>query len=176
MHINVNDAINFLARTPIVLNQLLNGLPESWINATEGPETWSPYDVVGHLIHGDKTDWIPRLQICLADSGDKKFEPFDRFAQFENSKGKTLQELLLEFEKVRTKNLLILRSLNLTEEDYTKTAIHPAFGQVTLAQLLATWVVHDLDHIYQISRILSSQYKDEVGPWKAYLRIVNQQV
>lgn len=176
MHINVNDAINLLARTPIVLNQLLDGLPESWITATEGPETWSPYDVIGHLIHGDKTDWIPRIQICLSDTDNKQFEPFDRFAQFENSKGKTLQQLLIEFEKVRTDNLLILQSLNLTEEDYPKTAIHPAFGEITLAQLLSTWVVHDLDHIYQISRILSSQYKDEVGPWKAYLRIVNQQV
>lgn len=176
MHIKVNEAINFLARTPIVLNQLLNGLPESWINATEGPETWSPYDVIGHLIHGDKTDWIPRLQICLANDGIKKFEPFDRFAQFENSKGKTLQQLLIEFEKIRKTNLSVLQSLNLTEDDYTKTAIHPAFGEITLAQLLATWVVHDLDHIYQVSRILSMQYKDEVGPWKAYLRIVNQSI
>lgn len=172
MYLIVPDAINQLSRTPQILSHLLDGLPDSLIYANEGPDTWSPYDVVGHLIHGDKTDWIPRLRICLSDSTDKTFQPFDRFAQFEDSKDKTLQDLLSAFEQIRTENITALKEMNLRDEDYQRTATHPALGEVNLRQLLTTWVVHDLDHIYQVSRVLAYQFKDNVGPWKAYLRIV----
>lgn len=172
MHVTVPDAINLLSRTPHTLSALLDGLPDSFIYAHEGPDTWSPYDVIGHLIHGDTTDWIPRLHICLSDRADKTFEPFDRFAQFENSRGKSLQELLENFKLIRQKNLRLLQEMQLTDNDYQRTAQHPAFGTVTLGELLTTWVVHDLDHIYQITRVMAHPYREAVGPWKAYLRIV----
>jgi len=172
MSIPVTDAVNLLQRTPKILRDMLDGLPDHLIHANEGAETWSPYDVVGHLIHGDKTDWIPRLKICLSDSNYKTFQPFDRFAQFEDSKGKTLQDLLAAFEQIRQESIAALKAMQLTEKDDTRTATHPALGTVTLGQLLTTWVVHDLDHIYQVSRVISHQFKEEVGPWKAYLRIV----
>lgn len=172
MSIAVSDAINLLNRTPKLLRDMLEGLPDHLIQANEGGETWSPYDVVGHLIHGDKTDWIPRLRICLSDTTDKTFQPFDRFAQFEDSKDKTLQDLLSTFEQIRTENITALKEMKLRNEDYQRRAVHPALGEVNLGQLLTTWVVHDLDHIYQVSRILAHQFRDDVGPWKAYLRIV----
>lgn len=172
MNISVSDAINLLSRTPQVLEDLLHGIPDSLLHANEGGDSWSPYDVVGHLIHGEKTDWIPRMKICLSDDDNKTFTPFDRFAQFEDSKGKLLSELLQRFRNLREENLATLQNFHLSSEDFKRTDIHPAFGTVTLQQLLATWVVHDQNHIYQITRTISHQYSDETGPWRAYLRII----
>ncbi len=165
-------SIEILERTPAVITGMLGGISEAWITQNEGPGTWSPYDIVGHLIHGEKTDWIPRMQVILSDSPDKKFQPFDRFAQFTNSKGKTLAHLLDTFHLLREENIRVLRSLNLTDEDLSKQGIHPAFGAVTLSQLLATWTVHDLNHIAQLARVMAVQYRPAVGPWVAYLRIL----
>jgi hypothetical protein len=172
MKYNVEDSINILRRTPYVLDTLLRGLPDGWLDSNEGENTWSPYDVLGHLIHGERTDWIARLEIILLESGEKKFKPFDRFAQFEESKGKSMHELLDEFKIVREKNLQIFISKRISEKEFDRTAIHPAFGEVHLSNLLSTWVVHDLDHIFQIVRVMSHQYNTEVGPWKQYLRIL----
>ena len=169
----LEEAIQILERTPSTLTHLLSGLSNDWVYSNEGENTWSPYDVIGHLIHGEKTDWIVRLHIIL-NHPDKQFEPFDRFAQFENSKGKNLTQLLNEFTHLRSENIRILQQLQLTDNDYTKTGIHPTFGTVTLGQLLATWVVHDLDHLYQISRTLAKRYQDNVGPWIEFLRILKQ--
>lgn len=173
MKFELDRSIEILERTPEVLEKMLAGLSDAWIYSHEGPESWGPYDVIGHLIHGEKTDWIPRMEIILAASGDnKKFQPFDRFAQFENSKGKTLSELLIEFKSLRSENLKKLRAKKLGDNDLTKTGIHPAFGKVTLHQLLSTWTVHDLTHIVQISRVMAKQYEADVGPWKEYLGIL----
>jgi len=139
----------------------------------EGGESWSPFDIVGHLVHGEKTDWITRTETILKYGKEKTFEPFDRFAQFENSKGKNINELLSEFSALRLKNLQRLNEMNIREDDLIKKGIHPHFGKVTLRELLATWVVHDLGHISQIARVMAKQYKDEVGPWKEYLPVVN---
>ncbi len=171
MHISVSDAINLLSRTPQVLEDLLLGIPDTLLHANEGGDSWSPYDVVGHLIHGEKTDWIPRMKICLSDH-NKTFTPFDRFAQFEESKGKSIHELLETFRRLREENIAILNNFHLSPADFQRTAIHPAFGTVTLQQLLATWVVHDQNHIYQITRTISHQYREETGPWRVYLRII----
>ncbi len=173
MVFKLNEAMEVLERTPIVIEQLLGGLSGDWIMHNEGPETWSPYDVIGHLIHGEKTDWIPRLDIILS-GGNKTFAPYDRFAQFNESKGKSLQQLLTEFKEVRKQNMTTLKSKKLTDADFSKTGIHPAFGPVTLKELLATWVAHDLSHINQITRVMAKQYKTEVGPWKAYLSVMNK--
>lgn len=171
MKFNPGNSIPVLMRTPVVLRSLLSGLDEEWTMNNDGTETWSPYDVIGHLIHGEKTDWIVRAKIILSE-GDKTFEPFDRFAQFNDSKGKTLLQLLDEFEILRNNNIAELEQLNITEEMLENTGVHPEFGAVTLRQLLATWVAHDLGHIVQISRTMARQYKDEVGPWKAYLSVM----
>ncbi len=173
MEYQLTEAIEVLERTPKVLEQLLSGLSDSWIINNEGPDTWSPYDIVGHLIHGEKTDWIPRTNIILSD-GDKKFTPYDRFAQFTESKGKSLQQLLTEFRELRQQNISILLSKNLTDADLNKTGIHPDFGSVILKQLLSTWVAHDLTHISQIVRVMAKQYKAEVGPWTAYVSVLNK--
>jgi uncharacterized damage-inducible protein DinB len=172
MKFNITQAIEILERTPSTLGTLLDGLSEEWTENNEGEESWSPYDVVGHLIHGEKTDWIKRLEIVLADGGSKIFEPFDRFAQFEESKGKTLNQLLAEFKDIRTENLQYLKSKNLNRNDFEKVGIHPALGEATLENLLSTWVVHDLNHLSQISRVMAKQYKDSVGPWVEYLPIL----
>ncbi|HXP50472.1 MAG TPA: DinB family protein [Bacteroidia bacterium] len=174
MEYKLTEAIEILERTPIVVEQMLSGLSENWVINNEGPDTWSPYDVVGHLIHGEKTDWIPRMLIVLLDGGDKKFAPFDRFGQFTESKGKTLQQLIVEFKEIRKQSLDTLKSKKLTDADMSKTGIHPAFGTVTLKQLLAAWVVHDLAHITQIARVMAKQYSAEVGPWKAYLSVLSK--
>ena len=173
MIFKINEAIEVLERTPVVLEQMLGGLSSDWIMNNEGPETWCPYDVVGHLIHGEKTDWIARLDIILSD-GNKNFTPYDRFAQFKESKGKSLPQLLDEFKELRKQNVSTLKSKGLTDADFDKTGNHPSFGEVTLKQLLATWVAHDLSHINQITRVMSKQYKIEVGPWKAYLPVMNK--
>ncbi|MBL7776093.1 MAG: DinB family protein, partial [Saprospiraceae bacterium] len=152
----------------------LDGLSDAWLFENEGPDTWSPFDIVGHLIHGEKTDWIPRMRIILSDGPDKTFTPFDRFAQFEASKGKTLRQLLGEFRDLRAANLNILRATPIGPDELAKTGIHPAFGPVTLEQLLATWTVHDLGHIAQVSRVLAKQYRSAVGPWEAYLPVLTR--
>lgn len=172
MKFDLGKSIELLERTPFVLESLLNGLSDDWTTNNEGPESWSPYDVMGHLIHGEKTDWIARLEICLSSGPNKTFAKFDRFAQFEESKGKTLDDLLTEFKVVRAHNIALLKSNRLTSADFGKTAIHPTFGEVKLSQLLSTWVAHDMDHIFQISRVIAKQYKDEVGPWVEYLKIL----
>lgn len=172
MQYNLNDAVNILERTPMLLRTMLDGLSEEWLNNNEGEGTWSPYDVVGHLVHGEKTDWIGRMSIILSDAEDKTFKPFDRFAQFEDSKGKTITMLLDEFAALREQNLNTLQEKGITEEDFARTGIHPAFGEVKLSQLLSTWVVHDLSHMAQISRVMAKQYKEEVGPWQEYLSIL----
>ncbi len=172
MEFSLSKSIEILERTPETLFQLLQNLHPDWTSTNEGVDTWSAYDVIGHLIHGDKSDWVVRAEIILSNRNEKRFEAFDRFAQFEDSKGKTLPQLLTEFNAIRKANIERLRSLNITDEDLMKTGIHPSFGLVTLAQLLATWVVHDLDHISQISRVMAKQYKEEVGPWIAYLKIL----
>lgn len=173
MKFELTRSIEVLERTPSVLQAMLHGLSDDWILQNEGDDTWSPYDVIGHLIHGEKTDWVPRMEIILSDSTNKTFAPFDRFAQFDESKGKTLRQLLDEFAALRSENIDHLLAKKISEKDLLKTGIHPAFGQVTLSQLLSTWVVHDLNHISQISRVMSKQYKEEVGPWIEYLRVLN---
>ena len=170
--LSIEEAAAVLARTPSTLDALLRGLPVSWTDAHEGGETWSPFDVVGHLIHGEQTDWIPRAKIILADGDARAFDRFDRLAQFGASAGRTLPDLLDEFATLRDANLRELGSLNLTDEDLRRSGRHPELGLVTLGQLLATWVAHDLGHIVQIARVLARQYSDEVGPWRAYLRII----
>ena len=175
MKFSLPQAIEILERTPSVLSQLLSNLSSPWTSNNEGGETWSPYDVLGHLIHGEKTDWITRAEIIISDSGDKKFESFDRFAQFESSKSKNLIQLLEEFKDARSKSIARLKQLNITDEQLTRTGIHPKFGEVTLSQLLSTWVVHDLDHISQITRVMAKQYKEAVGPLVEYLKILRQE-
>lgn len=167
-------AIPILERTPAILTELLKGLPEEWTHRNEGLGTWSPFDILGHLIHGEHTDWVTRMDIILSDQTDKTFPPFDRFAQEHESEGKTLPELLDTFAHVRAKNIKLLISKNLTDDDLQRTGIHPAFGEVTLSQLLSTWVVHDLNHLAQVARVMSKQYSQEVGPWAAYLSILKQ--
>ena len=174
MEFKLETSIEILERTPIVLITLLRDLSAAWTSNNEGGQTWSVYDVVGHLIQGEKTDWITRAEIILSESDEKKFEPFDRFAQFQDSKGKSLTQLLEEFKMLREKNIERLRAKNLTRDDFAKTGTHPAFGEVTLGQLLSTWVVHDLNHIAQISRVMAKQYQTEVGPWLQYLGILKQ--
>jgi uncharacterized damage-inducible protein DinB len=172
MNFDLDQSIEILERTPFVIESLLNGLSDDWTNGNEGPDTWSPYDVVGHLIHGEKTDWISRLEIILSNGPNKTFEKFDRFAQFNESKGKSLDDLLQEFKALRNRNIALLKSKRIAASDFVRTGIHPKFGEVTLAQLLSTWVAHDLDHISQIARVMAKQYKTEVGPWVEYLKIL----
>jgi len=174
MSFSVQDALDILERTPKVIANLTRHMPEKIIHATEGPDTWSPFDILGHLLHGEKTDWIPRMQIILSDSEKKTFEPYDRFAQFTDSKGKSFLQLLEEFETLREVNIKTLKAANPSLSDLGKKGIHPAFGEVTLSQLLATWAVHDLNHLAQLSRVMAKQYSEEVGPWKAYLGILNK--
>lgn len=174
MIFELTPALEILRRTPDVLRASLQGLSEPWLHNNEGPETWSPYDVVGHLIHGEETDWIPRLKIILEHGETRPFDPFDRVAFLEKSKGMTLAQLLDTFAALRTKNLQTLLAFNLHSADFERPGTHPAFGRVTLRQLLATWVVHDLGHIRQIARVLAKQYQNEVGPWRAYLTVLDE--
>ena len=174
MKFNLNKSIEILERTPQTLHRMLSGISAEWTSVNEGPGSWSAFDVVGHLVHGERTDWIPRLEVILSEGGNKSFQPFNRFAQFEESKGKSLQQLLEEFEELREKNIKTLKSKELNDQDLDKKGIHPDFGEVTAAQLLSTWTVHDLNHISQISRIMASQYKEDVGPWVKYLGILNR--
>lgn len=163
-----------LERTPHTLRALLSGLPYGWTDSNEGPETWSPYDVLGHLVNGERTLWIPRAQVILAQGDDRRFPPFDRFAQAEQSQGKSLDQLLDEFALLRAQNLETLAGWHLTDTQLALQGEHPEFGPVTLRQLLATWVAHDLAHTAQIARVMAKQYRDAVGPWRAYLRIMDR--
>ena len=169
----MNEAVAVLGRTPPTLDAWLRGLPEGWTSAHEGGDTWSPFDVVGHLIHAEQTDWIPRAKVILSHGVARAFDKFDRFAQFAASEGRPLGSLLDEFAALRRKNLGELAAMHLSEADLERAGTHPELGMVTLRQLLATWVAHDLDHIVQISRVLARQYADEVGPWRAYLRVIS---
>ncbi len=167
------ESIAVLERTPAVLNTLLRGLPSAWTDAvTEGPGTWSPYIVIGHLIHGEKADWIPRLRTILDYGQSKAFEPFDREAQFRDSEGKSLEVLLDEFALLRRESLQQLRGFDLQPQHLDLQGTHPAFGAVTLRQLLATWTAHDLAHLVQINRVMARRYQNEVGPWAAYLSVM----
>jgi hypothetical protein len=172
LEFSIHHSIEVLERTPKVLNELLNGLSSEWTSNNEGGETWSPFDIVGHLLHGERTDWIERLEITLSEKPERKYSSFDRFAQFQEGVGKTLPDLLEEFRQIRMENIRILKNRNIQVTDFNRTAIHPALGQVILKNLLATWVTHDLDHISQIIRVMAFQYKEEVGPWKEFLRIL----
>jgi len=174
MEFHLNHAKEILSQTPATLNSLLRDLSDDWVFSNEGPDSWSPFDVVGHLIHGEETDWIPRARIILEDGEQRPFEPFDRVAMFEKSKGKPLRELLATFELLRIENLQTLDEMNLTPELLTKRGTHPELGIVTLRQLLSAWVVHDLGHVGQIVRVMSKQYRDAVGPWQAYLPILSR--
>lgn len=167
------DAIPVLRQTPAVLRALLWDVPEPWVRSTEGPTTWSPFDVVGHLIHGERTDWIARTEILLKHGETQAFTPFDRFAQFEASRGKSLHQLLDTFAELRAANLTRLQSLGLTPEDLERRGRHPELGPCTLGELLATWVAHDLSHIAQIVRVMGKQYTEAVGPWRAYLPMLD---
>lgn len=169
---NLSSIRLVLSRTPGTLTVWLHGLPDAITRRNEGPETWSAFDVVGHLIHGDRADWIPRAQCILEHGLERAFEPFDRFAQFEASAGRSLDELLVEFAALREKNLAALDGLRLSAEQLKLPGKHPHFGGVTLGQLLATWAVHDLGHLAQIARVMAKSYAFDVGPWEAYLSIL----
>jgi hypothetical protein len=173
MKFDIDEASAVLSSTAAALKAMLGGLPRNWTENNEGPETWSPYVVVGHLIHGERADWITRAKIILEHGETRPFDPFDRFAQFEESKGKTLGELLDEFAALRERNLATLAEMKLGADDFGKTGQHPALGRVTLKELLSTWVAHDLDHIAQIARTMAKQYTTEVGPWQAYISILH---
>jgi DinB superfamily len=172
MNFDLQIAVPVLSRTPQVLDVLLRDLPAAWQSGTDGPGTWSPYDVVGHLIHGERADWMPRVEHLLAHGEAVPFPTFDRYAQFEASKGRSLPELLDTFRDLRAESLRRLAGLGLTTADFERTGQHPEFGTVTLGQHLATWVTHDLDHLVQIARVMGRQYSDAVGPWRQYLRII----
>ena len=172
MNFNLAHSISILTATPRVIRAILQDLPPEWIMCNEGEQTWSPFDVVGHLIHGERTDWIPRLKIILKFGEAQPFQPFDRFAQMAASKDRTLAELLDTFERLRSDNIQELREMKLDSEDLRKRGKHPELGVVTVEELIATWVVHDLDHLGQITRTMAKQYLETVGPWRAYLSIL----
>lgn len=173
MHFQLDHGVAVLERTPATLRALLHGLPDSWTAPNEGPDTWSPFDIVGHLIHGERTDWIPRARIIL-ERADRPFDRFDRFAQFRESQGKSLAQLLDEFDAARAGSLATLRGWRLSEAQLALEGMHPELGGVTLRQLLATWVAHDLNHINQMSRVMAKQYRDAVGPWRQYLAVMDR--
>jgi len=172
MEFRLDHAVAVLERTPGTVRTLLEGLPDDWTRADEGRDTWSPFDIVGHLIHGEMTDWIPRARIILEHGASRTFEPFDRFAQIEQNRGVSLGELLDTFERLRGESLESLAAFGLTPSHLELRGRHPEFGEVTLGQLLATWAAHDLSHIAQIARVMARQYAEAVGPWKRYLPIL----
>lgn len=170
---NLENTMALLGHTPATLNALLRDLPESWTAQNEGENTWSAFDVVGHLIHAERTDWMPRMRIILENGEARPFDPFDRFAQLKESQGKSLEQLLDNFACLRKENLAALKALNLQQEDLARRGRHPALGVVTLSELLATWAVHDLTHLHQISRVMAHQYRRAVGPWSKYLGVLH---
>lgn len=174
---SLSEVTAILTRTPATLDSLLRGLPNIWVRGNEGrtkdgKDTWSPFDIVGHLIVGERTDWMQRARIILQHGEARAFEPFDRFAQERESRGKSLEQLLDEFARLRHENLAALQALNLQPQDLTLRGTHPALGVVTLSQLLATWAVHDLTHVHQLSRVMAHRYGEAVGPWSAYLGVL----
>ncbi|HEY7169466.1 MAG TPA: DinB family protein [Vicinamibacterales bacterium] len=172
MEQDLSATIALLSRTPAALDGLLRDLPETWTRATEGPGTWTPFDVVGHLLHGERTDWIQRIRTILEFGETRPFQPFDRFAQQQESEGKSLARLLDEFAAARADNLSQLSALNLKPADLARRGRHPSLGPVTLSNVLATWASHDLTHLHQISRVMATQYSDAVGPWKKFLGVL----
>lgn len=174
MEFDLSAGTAVLERTPHALRAMLAGLPPAWTDATEGLETWSPYDIVGHLIHGERTDWIPRARLILARGPQRRFAPVDRFAQFRESRGRPLDELLDEFARLRAESLATLAEWRLDDARLALEGEHPAFGPVTLRQLLATWVAHDLGHVAQTARVMAKQYREAVGPWRAYLPVMDR--
>ncbi|HXN25865.1 MAG TPA: DinB family protein [Candidatus Acidoferrales bacterium] len=172
MEHNLDDTVRLLARTPAGLDALLRDLPQTWTSRNEGENTWSAFDVVGHLVHGERTDWMLRAKMILQFGETRAFEPFDRWGQVRESEGKSLGELLDEFARLRRENLIELRAFDLRTEDLDRRGRHPALGVVTLSELLATWAAHDLTHLHQISRVMAHQYREAVGPWSRYLGVL----
>jgi hypothetical protein len=172
MEHRLTETISLLSRTPAALNALLRDLPEIWTLRNEGEKSWSAFDVIGHLIHGERTDWMPRARRILESGESRPFDPFNRWAHEQESRGQSLEQLLDEFARLRSENLADLRRLNLSEQDLERSGRHPALGVVTLSQLLSTWAVHDLTHLHQISRLMAYQYRNTVGPWRAYLGVL----
>lgn len=168
----VEQCLLVLTRTPGTFEAMLGGMPEAWTNIDEGPGTWSPYAVMGHLAHAERVDWIPRLKIILEHGQSRPFQPFDREAMFRESVGKTMADLLAEFRELRAENLERLRALRLGPAELARTGMHPAFGAVTARQLLATWTAHDMGHVVQVSRTLAKNLKTDVGPWVQYLSVM----
>lgn len=172
MTFDLETGPEILRRTPATVAAMVHGLPESWTHRNEGPDTWSVFDILGHLIHGEDADWIPRARVIIEHGATRAFLPFDRFAQFEASRGKTLPQLVDEFASARARSLAQLAELRLTPADMGRPGKHPDLGEVTLGQLLSTWVAHDLDHIAQIARVMAKSHGEDAGPWKAYLRVL----
>lgn len=171
MDFSLSRTVEILERTPGVVRSLLGDLSEEWTGGNEGPGTWSPFNVVGHLTHADRTNWIPRVRTILGE-GPKAFPPFDRAAMLDADRDKLLPDLLDEFDRVRADSLQTLAGMKIGKEELARTGIHPDFGGVTLRQLLATWSTHDLDHLHQITRVLARQYESDVGPWRTFLRVL----
>ena len=169
---SLGEAIAVLARTPATMDAMLRGLTDKWVHSNEGENTWSAFDIVGHLIVGERTDWMPRVRIILQNGEARAFDPFDRFAQSRENRGKSLEQLLDDFAQLRRENLAALETLNVQQEDLIRRGRHPALGVVTLSELLATWAVHDLTHLHQLSRVMAYQYRDVVGPWREYLGVL----
>jgi hypothetical protein len=172
MSFDLPRALEVLSRTPSVLESLLEGLSNPWLDASEGPDTFTPRDVVGHLIHGEETDWVPRIRLILERGDSEPFVPFDRFGFRETIKDRPIDDLLRELRNLRSENLDYVRGLGLSASDFDRKGQHPALGTVTLGQLIASWVVHDLGHVRQVVRVLAHQYDEAVGPWKEYLTIL----
>jgi DinB superfamily len=170
---SLTDTVAVLTRTPAALDGLLRGLPDAWTRSNEGNDSWSAYDIVGHLISGERTDWMPRVRIILESGEARTFDRFDRFAQAKESPDRSLDQLLHDFARLRRENVAALQALNLQPEDLKRRGRHPALGVVTLSQLLATWSAHDLTHLHQLSRVMAHQYRDAVGPWSAYLGVLH---
>jgi len=173
MQHNLQNTISLLTRTPAALNALLRDLPETWTFRSEGENTWSAFDIIGHLNHGERTDWMPRVKVVLQFGETQSFEPFDRQGHAREIQSKSLGQLLDEFVRLRSENLTELRALNLRQEDLERRGRHPSLGVVTLSALLATWAAHDLTHLHQISRVMAHQYREAVGPWSVYLGVLH---
>ena len=174
MDYQIENGVELLERTPRALNSLLGGLSETWLSASEGPDTWTPRDVMAHMTELERTDWLPRVKIVLEHGAERPFDPVDRTAFRTRLEGRSVESLLEEFGELRRQNLATLDAMNLGPDEYLLRGAHPALGEVVLSQLLSAWVVHDLTHIAQISRVLAKQYDGAVGPWKEYLGILNR--
>lgn len=174
MELKLEEAVAVLERTPNVIAALLTGLPERWLSGNEGPDSFNPRDVVGHLLSGEETDWIPRIEIIMKEGTSRPFTPFDRFSFREKYRELSLEELLVRFREIRARNLARLKELSISPEDLAREGSHPDLGAVTMRQLLATWAVHDMSHLRQIARVMAKQYRDQVGPWERYLRVLQE--